>query len=86
MEEKYKVPSDLTLPIHNKAEAPNPASAGAEFDSGYMDGSVQAYSGANPGRDQDRSRVDECIPACYHYTGSAVGTEGENETGTVEGY
>jgi len=86
MEESYKVPSDLTLPIHNKAKAPNPASASPVFDSGYMDGSVQAYSGANPGRDQDRDRQCECIPASYSYNSGASGVEHENTTGTAEGY
>lgn len=54
--------------------------------SDYLDGSTASLAGANPGRDQDRSRVDECTPASYHYNSRASGTEGENETGVVEGY
>lgn len=86
MQETYKVPSDLTAPIHNAKAAPNPAQPAPEFDSGYVDGSVVSYQGANPGRDQDRDRQCECIPASYRYTGTAIGTEGESNDGSMEGY
>lgn len=86
MELNYKVPSDLTAPIHNAKCPPDPAQPSPNFDSDYMDGSVQAYSGANPGRDQDRSRVDECTPASYSYKSSPSGQVTENETGIAEGF
>lgn len=83
MQLSYKIPSDLTKPIDEGA--PNPAQATPNFDSGYMDGSVQAYSGANPGRDQDRNRANECIPASYSY-GVNTFSEAENEAGDAEGF
>ena len=86
MELGYKIPSDLTAPIHNKDEAPNPAQPSPNFDSGYMDGTVVGYEGANPGRDQDRQRADECRPASYTYPSGAGGSVIENETGAMEGY
>lgn len=86
MELRYTHPSDLTAPIHNKDLPPNPAQASPQFDSGYMDGSCESYAGANPGRDQDRSRMDERIAASYSYSSSASGSEQENETGSMEGF
>lgn len=84
MELNYGVPSDLTKPVDKSA--PNPAQASPQFDSGYVDGSCESYAGASPGRDQDRSRVDERIGASYSYSSSASGSEKENETGSMEGY
>lgn len=84
MELKYRFPSPQAVPYGESTppdSAPEPC-----IDSGYMDGSVQAYSGANPGRDQDRSRICECIPASYSYSGKPSGTEQENETGQAEGF
>lgn len=70
----FPPPADITAP---------PAQyTGSE----YLDGSTAGYQGANPGRDQDRSRIDECSPASYRYQSRASGVEGENETGVVEGY
>lgn len=86
MELGYKVPSDLTAPIHNKALPPSPAQPEPCFDSDYMDGTVQAHECANPGRDQDRSRLDECRPSSYSYPSGAGGSEGENETAVTEGF
>jgi hypothetical protein len=86
MEEQFTYPTGLTNPIHNAKCAPVIPPAPADFDSGYMDGTVQAYPGANPGRDQDRSRQDEYIPASFTYKGTAVGSDHENETGSMEGF
>ena len=86
MELNYKYPSDLTAPIHNKDLPPNPAQPSPDFDSNYMDGSVQGYECANPGRDQDRSRLCEHIPASYVYPSGAGGSASENETGIMEGF
>lgn len=76
-EEKPKV-----FPAPSEIAPPNP-----ELDSDYMDGSVAPYQGANPGCDPDRDRpYDNCIYGSYSYKGGASGTEGENETGMVEGF
>jgi len=57
-------------------EAPKiPPPAQEHHSDGYLDGSTAKLEGANPGRDQDRSRVDECQYASYSYPSGSFGSE-----------
>lgn len=83
----YTHPSDNTLPIKNTQVPPKTAAPPQKGDAEeYLCGDLSGYQGANPGRDQDRSRMDERVGASYIYPSQASGVEGENETGVTEGY
>lgn len=59
----------IAIPVDEEAPKVSPPSQ-SEDTSEYICGQVgNAHPYANPGRDQDRSRADECIPAqgCSRY-------------------
>jgi hypothetical protein len=83
----YKHPSDLSVRLTNTQEPPKVGPPSPIDDKEeYLCGSLAGYPSVNAGRDQDRSRLDECIPASYHYPEHASGVEAENETGVTEGF
>jgi hypothetical protein len=64
-----EVPFSFTAPstkvVHNPQEAPEygPPSQTADGEEYICGDTGPGFPGNNPGRDQDRSRVDECIAA-----------------------
>jgi len=61
-------------------EAPKIGPPAQSLEPSYMDGSVSKLEGANPGRDQDRSRMDECQGASYHYGSSEAQHDSASDT------
>lgn len=86
----YHHPSDTSSIVKNAAEPPHTSPPPPAKDTNeYLCGSssfVTTYQGANGGRDQDRSRVDECTPGSYSYVSRSTQREAENETGVTEGF
>jgi len=89
MEPRFSHPSAQSVPVdehepHLYPAPPNISAPAADTDaSDYLDGSTAGYEGANPGRDQDRSRVDECQGTSYKYTSS--GTD-HPDSDVIEGF
>jgi hypothetical protein len=80
----HTFPTPLAEPFGETAPK-IPAPAAEHPDAGYLDGSTAKLEGANPGRDQDRDRQCECVPASYTYPTAAFGSAG-SETDEAEGY
>jgi hypothetical protein len=90
MNQNYKHPSPQSVPVDegHPRSFPAPAEVGPpspQFDDDYLDGNLAGYEGANPGRDQDRNRQCECIPAHFNYPAGATGSD-PSQTDTDGGF
>lgn len=87
MEPAFTHPSPTSSIIKNMAQPPKTSAPPPDDDSSeYLCGDTSPLQGVNPGRNQDVSRVDECVPASYSYSSGASGMEMESETDSAEGF
>ena len=69
-------PTETSVPTKNMTPDPQDGQPNQHDDSEeYLCGDTSPLQGINPGRDQDRSRIDECIPASWVYNSGSSGED-----------